>query len=147
MPIIFEHLRDTARGVPFGHAQNLRLQLRRQLDAALEDFDVLITPTLPASPPRVVDQPTRPPYERPGGIESSLAGWLKTMSTTGAVNLTGHPALTVPSGPGDDGIPNGLQIIGRRFDEAMVYRVGAAVETAITRRATGIQGTANTARR
>jgi aspartyl-tRNA(Asn)/glutamyl-tRNA(Gln) amidotransferase subunit A len=45
-------------------------------------------------------------------------------------NLTGQPAATVPCGFTSDGLPIGLQIVGRRFDEAMVLRASAAFEAA-----------------
>jgi aspartyl-tRNA(Asn)/glutamyl-tRNA(Gln) amidotransferase subunit A len=43
-------------------------------------------------------------------------------------NVTGHPAMSVPIGLGSDGLPIGVQIAGRAFDEAMVFRVSRAVE-------------------
>ena len=42
--------------------------------------------------------------------------------------VTGHPAISVPVGLGSDGLPIGVQVVGRAFDEAMVFRVGRAVE-------------------
>ena len=44
-------------------------------------------------------------------------------------NLTGHPAMTVPVGLGSDGLPLAVQVIGRTFEEPMVFRVGRAIET------------------
>ena len=43
-------------------------------------------------------------------------------------NVTGHPAMSVPVGLGSDGLPTGVQIVGRAFDEATVFRIGRAVE-------------------
>ncbi len=43
-------------------------------------------------------------------------------------NVTGHPAMSVPVGLGSDGLPLGVQVVGRAFDEAMVFRVGRAIE-------------------
>jgi aspartyl-tRNA(Asn)/glutamyl-tRNA(Gln) amidotransferase subunit A len=45
-----------------------------------------------------------------------------------AANLTGQPAVTVPCGLGDDGLPIGLQITTRRFEDALALRVAAAWE-------------------
>lgn len=45
-------------------------------------------------------------------------------------NVTGQPAASVPCGWTDDGLPVGLQIVGRRFDEATVLRAAAAFEEA-----------------
>jgi Asp-tRNA(Asn)/Glu-tRNA(Gln) amidotransferase A subunit family amidase len=50
---------------------------------------------------------------------------------TCALDLTGHPALTVPAGTGDHGLPVGLQLIGPRLGEAELYRAGAVVEAAL----------------
>ena len=43
-------------------------------------------------------------------------------------NVTGHPAMSVPTGLGANGLPVGVQVIGRAFDEPMVFRIGRAVE-------------------
>ncbi len=52
------------------------------------------------------------------------------MSFTFAFNLMGQPAASVPAGFAPDGLPNGLQIIGRRLDDGLVLRVSAAYESA-----------------
>jgi len=52
--------------------------------------------------------------------------------TTCALDLSGHPALTVPVGTGLHGVPVGLQIIGRRLSEDALYRVAAVVEGAVS---------------
>ena len=52
------------------------------------------------------------------------------MQFTGVPSLTGLPALNVPCGFDDDGLPVGMQVIGRPFDEAMLFRVGAAFQDA-----------------
>jgi aspartyl-tRNA(Asn)/glutamyl-tRNA(Gln) amidotransferase subunit A len=55
---------------------------------------------------------------------------------TVTVNLAGLPAISVPAGLSHDGLPLGLQIIGKAFDEATVLRAGRAIETAADFRAT-----------
>jgi aspartyl-tRNA(Asn)/glutamyl-tRNA(Gln) amidotransferase subunit A len=47
---------------------------------------------------------------------------------TAPINVTGHPVLAVPCGLTTGGLPIGLQIIGRHFDEATILRIGRAVE-------------------
>jgi aspartyl-tRNA(Asn)/glutamyl-tRNA(Gln) amidotransferase subunit A len=54
---------------------------------------------------------------------------LRTPGHTIPFNVTGHPALAVPTGFAKSGLPIGLQIIGRPFDEPTVLRIGAAYET------------------
>ncbi len=88
-----------------------------------ETYDLLLTPTI-ACPPFAIglDNPTEiagkavPPY-----------GWIPF---TYPFNMTGQPAASVPCGFTRDGLPVGLQIVGRRFDDATVLRASAAFERA-----------------
>jgi amidase len=121
--LAYEHIRQSALGLPFAHTQNLRLELRRQVDSLFAGVDLLVTPTAVAGPIRLPDTTS---FDR--DTERQL---LKRLTTnTVALNLTGHPALTVPFGTVEHGLPAGVQIIGRRFDEQTVYRAGFAVEAA-----------------
>ncbi|MDX2973432.1 amidase family protein [Kribbella solani] len=119
LPAAYEYIQETRLGVPFGKAQNLRLELRRQVEHRLDEVDLLITPTTPTGP-ELLDEL--------GSDEFVLADYVRAMTNTTPANLTGHPALTVPSGPGDNELPTGLQIIGRMFDERTVYRAGLSFE-------------------
>jgi aspartyl-tRNA(Asn)/glutamyl-tRNA(Gln) amidotransferase subunit A len=89
-------------------------RIKGQFAAALDAFDVLATPTVatPAVPLEHVDQTTTP------------AGF------TRAVNFLDRCALTVPNGFTRDGLPSGLQLIGRPYDEGTVLRLGWAYEQA-----------------
>jgi len=86
-----------------------------------EKYDLLLTPTI-ACPPFAIglDNPTEiagksvPPY-----------AWIPF---TFPFNMTGQPAASVPCGFTKDGLPVGLQIVGRRFDDATVLRASAAFE-------------------
>lgn len=91
---------------------------------ALRGYDVLVTPTL-----------TVPPYSKhlsegyPSEIDGeSVIGVPTDMMLTWVFNLTGHPAASVPAGFTDDGLPVGLQVIGRRFGESDILSVSAALE-------------------
>ncbi|MEN3284509.1 MAG: amidase [Solirubrobacteraceae bacterium] len=113
-----EYLRERAEGAfVFAQAHNLRLELRRQLEQALSQVDVLVTPTTVAGPFRLDDQRLADPDATRALLELMIRN-------TAPLNLTGHPALSIPSGPGDDDLPTGLQIVGRRFADSVVYRVG-----------------------
>jgi len=86
-------------------------------------YDLLLTPTV-----------TVPPFplgsygpKEIAGVKLSPLGW---MAFTYPFNLTGQPAATVPCGWTDDGLPVGLQIVGRRFDDATVLKAAAAFEQA-----------------
>lgn len=88
-----------------------------------EKYDLLLTPTV-----------TVPPFKlgiygpkKIAGIKVSPLGW---MAFTYPFNLTGQPAATVPCGWSDDGLPIGLQIVGRRFDDVTVLKAAAAFEQA-----------------
>ena len=103
-------------------AQKLRAVLRQQILDALEKVDVLVLPAGPVTAPLV---------ESVQGIQSkehALNGLAGRISFTGPFNLAGTPALSVPCGFSAAGMPMGLQIVGRPFDEEMVLRVAHAYE-------------------
>ena len=97
-------------------AARLRRQLTLEMGRALERYDVLVTATLFGPAPPIEAVPKFYLIEKP-------------LLTTPA-NVTGLPALSVCCGFSGEGLPLGLQIIGRRFDEATVLRVGDAYERA-----------------
>jgi aspartyl-tRNA(Asn)/glutamyl-tRNA(Gln) amidotransferase subunit A len=86
-----------------------------------EKYDLLLTPTI-ACPPFAIglDNPTHI-----AGTAVAAYGWIPF---TYPFNLTGHPAASVPCGFTHDGLPVGLQIVGRRFDDVTVLRASAAFE-------------------
>ena len=86
-----------------------------------ETYDLLVTPTI-ACPPFEVGLDNPPEI---AGIPITPYGWIPF---TFPFNLTGHPAASVPAGFTRDGLPIGLQIVGRRFDDAGVLRAAAAFE-------------------
>lgn len=86
-------------------------------------YDLLLTPAVAVPPfPVGVDAPTEI-----AGQRVSWAGWTPF---TYPFNLTGQPAATVPCGWTATGLPVGLQIVGRRHDDATVLRASAAFEAA-----------------
>jgi aspartyl-tRNA(Asn)/glutamyl-tRNA(Gln) amidotransferase subunit A len=88
-----------------------------------EKYDLLLTPTL-AVPPFGLGS------FGPREIAGSKVSPLSWMAFTYPFNLTGQPAASVPCGWTDDGLPIGLQIVGRRFDDVTVLRAAAAFERA-----------------
>ncbi|HEV2237592.1 MAG TPA: amidase, partial [Ktedonobacterales bacterium] len=104
-------------------AQRNRLAFAAEMDAVLTRVDALLTPTLPLVAPRVAD------LERPVTIQGREedAG-LALLRLTFPFDLSGQPALTVPCGFSTAGMPIGLQIVGRQFDEATVLRIGHAYQ-------------------
>ena len=103
-------------------AQKIRAVLRQQILDALEKVDVLVLPTGPVTAPLVESVPGI------GSKEHSLTGLAGRISFTGPFNLAGTPAISVPCGFSAAGMPMGLQIVGKPFDEETVLRVAHAYE-------------------
>lgn len=104
-------------------AQRLRTALRQELEALLTRVDALVTPTM-----RTTAYPIgQPPTELEGQPLSLFSLWT---AFTVPFDLTGSPAMSVPCGFSRDGLPIGLQIAGRAWDEPTVLRIGAAYQHA-----------------
>jgi aspartyl-tRNA(Asn)/glutamyl-tRNA(Gln) amidotransferase subunit A len=99
--------------------QKVRTLIRRDFDAAFAKVDLLVTPTTPTPAFRIGEKTDDP-----------LAMYLSDVYTV-TVNLAGLPGLSLPCGVTGAGLPIGLQIVGRRFDEATVLRLGAALEAGL----------------
>lgn len=97
-------------------ASQVRTLIRRDYDAAFERVDVVAMPTSPT--------PAFPLGER---VEDPLQMYLADIFTVSAP-LAGLPAISVPCGFSSERLPIGLQLIGRPFDEATVFRVADAYE-------------------
>src|SRR5262249_38288323 len=92
-----------------------------QLDHFFQQHDILATPAV-AVPPFPIGQP--PPLEIDGRTVG-LRGWI---AFTYPFNLAGLPALVVPAGSTAAGLPVGLQLVGRRLDDARLLAAAAAFE-------------------
>jgi amidase len=101
-------------------AQNLRPQLRRAYDDALHDFDLLLMPTVPF---RATQIPS------PGcSMDESIARARDGIDlNTALIDATGHPAISLPCGL-VDGLPVGVMLIGRHWEDATVLRAARAFE-------------------
>ena len=102
----------------YARAQKLRSLIKRDFEQAFEKCDVLLTPTTPG-PAFAVGAKTSDPLEM----------YLQDVFTV-TVNLAGLPGISVPAGLSETGLPLGLQLIGKAFDEATLLRAAQAVETA-----------------
>jgi amidase len=105
-------------------AQTLRTQLWQRVRAFMATRDLLILPTV-AVPPFPVEQPY--PTEINGKPLDNYTQWF---FLTYGITVTGLPVISVPCGFTKSGLPVGLQIVGRRRQEAMVLRAAAAFEAA-----------------
>src|SRR5947208_4453240 len=99
-------------------AQKVRALIARDFAAAFDKVDCLLTPIAPSAAFAIGEKTDDP-----------IAMYLNDVFTVPA-NLAGLPALSVPAGLSADGLPLGLQVIGRAFDEATVLRVGDVLEKA-----------------
>lgn len=105
-------------------AQRYRTALRQEFLDAFRRVDVFVCPTLPFTATKVGE--TLVEIE-PGKPEDMLSA---IMQFTGVPSLTGLPSLNVPCGFDRNGMPIGMQVIGRPFDETTLFRVGAQFEQA-----------------
>jgi aspartyl-tRNA(Asn)/glutamyl-tRNA(Gln) amidotransferase subunit A len=102
-------------------AQRARAFLTREVLNALTSVDVLLVPSTPAPAVPIVEGTTE-------AARASLAMSVQYTRCTNPFNLTGLPALSVPCGATRDGLPVGLQIVGRPFEDGTVLRVGCAYQ-------------------
>ncbi|KIO70755.1 Asp-tRNA(Asn)/Glu-tRNA(Gln) amidotransferase subunit GatA [Caldibacillus thermoamylovorans] len=98
-------------------AQQVRTLIKQDFDKVFEKYDVILGPTAPT-----------PAFKIGAQIDDPLTMYANDLLTI-PVNLAGVPGISVPCGF-DNGLPIGLQIIGKHFDEATVYRVAYAFEQA-----------------
>lgn len=101
-------------------AQRLRARLRAGVDAALQQVDAILCVTTDGSAVPYLPMPD-----------------MSTFGRTGAFNLTGHPALTLPTGLDPEGLPLSVQLVGRAFEEPLLLRIGHGLEAACGWRGTG----------
>jgi aspartyl-tRNA(Asn)/glutamyl-tRNA(Gln) amidotransferase subunit A len=99
-------------------AQKVRTLIARDFEQAYEKCDVLLTPTAPG-----------PAFGIGEKTDDPISMYLNDVFTV-TVNLAGLPGLSVPAGLNSDGLPLGLQLIGKAFDEATLFRVGGVLEAA-----------------
>ena len=102
-------------------AQRVRTLLTQDFLTAFEQVDALVTPTTPTLPFKLGEK-----------VEDPLAMYLNDIYTVTA-DLVGVPGISVPCGTSKSGLPIGLQIQGRHFDEATILRLAHAYEHATTR--------------
>jgi len=103
----------------YGTALKVRTLIRRDFDAAYERFDVLLSPVTPTTAFPLGEKTSDP-----------MAMYLSDVCTI-ATNLAGHPAMSVPYGVGDDGLPVGVQLLGPTLGEVPMFRAAAALERSL----------------
>lgn len=107
----------TLRAADFLAAQRMRRQLVATTDALVQTCDAILAPCTFGTAPRFDDQEALVKF---------------TMhAATSIFNVTGHPALSIPTGFDADGLPTSAQVVSRNFDEVMTYRVASVIEDAL----------------
>jgi aspartyl-tRNA(Asn)/glutamyl-tRNA(Gln) amidotransferase subunit A len=99
-------------------AQKVRALIKRDFDLAFAGVDALLTPTAPSAA-----------FGQGEKMDDPVTMYLNDVFTVPA-NLAGVPAISVPAGLDANGLPLGLQVIGRAFDEETVFAAGAVLERA-----------------
>jgi len=122
-PHVVEFIQTEWTAEQFTDALLVRKAVQNKMWRLMREHDLLITPTLAVPPfpvgiqgPEVIDGREVEPFE-----------WLHF---TYPINFTGQPAASIPAGLTQDGLPVGMQIIGRHLDDATVLRASAAFEAA-----------------
>jgi aspartyl-tRNA(Asn)/glutamyl-tRNA(Gln) amidotransferase subunit A len=117
-------LLDQGRLVPamdYVNAQRLRRAMRREFDRMWSQVDCFVAPATPATAPRIGDTTVRL-----GGVDEDVR--LAATRLVRGINALGLPALSIPCGLSGAGLPIGMQIVGPAFEEALLLKVGAALE-------------------
>jgi aspartyl-tRNA(Asn)/glutamyl-tRNA(Gln) amidotransferase subunit A len=124
-PDVRERLRLGAfvSGLQYVRAQQVRALVRREVDAALARRDVLLAPTTPIPATALGEEQV----SLGDGVSDARSALIRL---TRPFNFSGHPAGSVPCGFTGAGLPLGMQIVGRPFDEATVLRVADAYQRA-----------------
>ncbi len=110
------------QGKHYAMARNLVPRLRAAYDEALSRYDVLVMPTTPVQA-TVIPAPDAP-------LEEVLGRALEMIANTAPLDVSGHPACSVPAGL-VNGLPTGMMIMGKHFDDATVLRVANTFEQAV----------------
>jgi amidase len=105
----------------YGKAVNISRRLKAAYDAVLAEHDLLLMPTLPVKATKLPE---------PGAPrEEIVARAFEMIANTATFDITHHPAMSIPCGVGD-GLPIGMMLVGKAFDEATIYRAAHAFEQA-----------------
>ncbi|TGW06530.1 amidase, partial [Mesorhizobium sp. M2D.F.Ca.ET.145.01.1.1] len=103
----------------FQEAEAMRFELSALMAKFHENYDLLVTPTMPIAPfPVGRNVP-----------DDSYKGWVDWTPSTYPFNLTQQPAASIPSGLDDQGLPVGLQLVGARYSDTSVLAAAYTIES------------------
>lgn len=117
--ILGEYFVQRYQGRYYAKAQNLARKLRAAYDEAFLRCDLLVMPTLPLKATKLPGPDAT--------LDEYLSRAFEMLPNTCGFNVSGHPAMSIPCGT-SDGLPIGLQLIGRYFEEAEIYRAAYVIE-------------------
>jgi aspartyl-tRNA(Asn)/glutamyl-tRNA(Gln) amidotransferase subunit A len=100
----------------YAQAQRVRTLVMQAFDRAYETFDVLLGATAPTTA-----------FDLGAKVDDPMAMYVNDVCTIPS-NLSGHPALSVPFGTGEDDLPIGVQVLAPAMSEALMFRVGRVIE-------------------
>jgi aspartyl-tRNA(Asn)/glutamyl-tRNA(Gln) amidotransferase subunit A len=101
----------------YAQAQRVRTLVMQAFDRAYESYEVLLGATAPTTA-----------FDLGAKVDDPMAMYMNDVCTIPS-NLSGHPAISVPFGTGEDGLPVGVQVLAPALGEAMLFRVARVVET------------------
>jgi amidase len=122
--ILGQYLKQRYYGRYHAKAANLRPELTAAYDEQLEEYDVLVLPTTPMTAFELEED-----IGRKEAVNRAQGKQGRTRNTM-PFDMTGHPALSVPCGRDENGLPIGLMVVGRHFDEETVIAVADGFERA-----------------
>jgi Asp-tRNA(Asn)/Glu-tRNA(Gln) amidotransferase A subunit family amidase len=118
-----ERMKDSAA---FYHAACIETEMYARFGTMMEGFDALVCPTVTNTKLRADFNPVTDKYL----VNGREQDYDLTQSSCHFFNMMGRcPSMSVPSGLGDNGVPSGLQIVSKAFDDIAVFRVAAALES------------------
>ena len=117
--LIGSYMTEQYHSEMYAKAQNMRRELRAAYDDALSQYDLLLMPTTPMPAHR----------NDAGGDPYAMLdhGW-DMLANTAPFDMSGHPAISIPCGKTSEGLPVGLMLVGRQFDDATVLQAAHAFE-------------------
>ena len=101
----------------YGKAQNLAIKLRKAYDAKLKEYDILLMPTLPMTAKPIPDE-----VITVNDLDLYIQRTEDMLENTSPFDVSGHPAMSIPWGKDQDGLPIGMMLIGKHFDEETIYK-------------------------
>ena len=107
------------RGRYYAKSQNIALSIKPAYDALLDEYDILLMPTLPIT--------AQPLPGKDASITEIVARAFEMTNTTCPFDITGHPAMSIPCGM-IDGLPVGLMLVAGDYREATIYQAASAYE-------------------